>query len=50
MSLVFIFIMCFTNFYLFLSFLIYSQEKVDKKSQHKVIQCLKAFMNNKVMP
>uniref|UniRef100_A0A8C1PC54 Diaphanous-related formin 3 n=1 Tax=Cyprinus carpio TaxID=7962 RepID=A0A8C1PC54_CYPCA len=23
------------------------QEKVDKKSQHKVIQCLKAFMNNK---
>ncbi|KAI4896390.1 hypothetical protein NFI96_019950 [Prochilodus magdalenae] len=26
------------------------QEKVDKKSQHKVIQCLKAFMNNKVIP
>uniref|UniRef100_A0A8C2JD92 Diaphanous-related formin 3 n=1 Tax=Cyprinus carpio TaxID=7962 RepID=A0A8C2JD92_CYPCA len=25
------------------------QEKVDKKSQHKVIQCLKAFMNNKVI-
>uniref|UniRef100_A0A8B9KP07 Diaphanous-related formin 3 n=2 Tax=Astyanax mexicanus TaxID=7994 RepID=A0A8B9KP07_ASTMX len=23
------------------------QDKVDKKSQHKVIQCLKAFMNNK---
>ncbi|XP_058886258.1 protein diaphanous homolog 3-like isoform X2 [Acipenser ruthenus] len=23
------------------------QEKIDKKSQHKVIQCLKAFMNNK---
>uniref|UniRef100_A0A8C1VZ19 Diaphanous-related formin 3 n=1 Tax=Cyprinus carpio TaxID=7962 RepID=A0A8C1VZ19_CYPCA len=23
------------------------QEMVDKKSQHKVIQCLKAFMNNK---
>uniref|UniRef100_A0A672KDZ2 Protein diaphanous homolog 3-like n=1 Tax=Sinocyclocheilus grahami TaxID=75366 RepID=A0A672KDZ2_SINGR len=23
------------------------QENVDKKSQHKVIQCLKAFMNNK---
>ncbi|KAF4083396.1 hypothetical protein AMELA_G00140710 [Ameiurus melas] len=23
------------------------QEKVDKRSQHKVIQCLKAFMNNK---
>lgn len=23
------------------------QEKVDKKSQHKVIQCLRAFMNNK---
>ncbi|XP_067287567.1 protein diaphanous homolog 3 [Pseudorasbora parva] len=23
------------------------QEKVDKKCQHKVIQCLKAFMNNK---
>ncbi|MGH0149742.1 UNVERIFIED_CONTAM: hypothetical protein FKN15_015958 [Acipenser sinensis] len=26
-----------------------SQEKIDKKSQHKVIQCLKAFMNNKVL-
>lgn len=25
-----------------------SQEKVDRKSQHKVIQCLRAFMNNKV--
>ncbi|KAI7794845.1 putative protein diaphanous-like protein 3 [Triplophysa rosa] len=24
-----------------------SQEKLDKKNQHKVIQCLKAFMNNK---
>uniref|UniRef100_A0A3P8R0U3 Diaphanous-related formin 3 n=1 Tax=Astatotilapia calliptera TaxID=8154 RepID=A0A3P8R0U3_ASTCA len=24
-----------------------SQEKIDKKNQHKVIQCLKAFMNNK---
>uniref|UniRef100_A0A3Q3BTM6 Diaphanous-related formin 3 n=1 Tax=Haplochromis burtoni TaxID=8153 RepID=A0A3Q3BTM6_HAPBU len=23
------------------------QEKIDKKNQHKVIQCLKAFMNNK---
>ncbi|XP_041936470.1 protein diaphanous homolog 3-like isoform X1 [Alosa sapidissima] len=23
------------------------QEKVDRKSQHKVIQCLRAFMNNK---
>ncbi|XP_066562772.1 protein diaphanous homolog 3 isoform X1 [Amia ocellicauda] len=23
------------------------QEKIDKRSQHKVIQCLKAFMNNK---
>ncbi|CAB1439877.1 unnamed protein product [Pleuronectes platessa] len=23
------------------------QEKLDKKNQHKVIQCLKAFMNNK---
>ncbi|KAM9461087.1 protein diaphanous homolog 3 [Clarias gariepinus] len=23
------------------------QDKVDKRSQHKVIQCLKAFMNNK---
>ncbi|KAL1021704.1 hypothetical protein UPYG_G00016860 [Umbra pygmaea] len=23
------------------------QERLDKKSQHKVIQCLKAFMNNK---
>ncbi|XP_069035097.1 protein diaphanous homolog 3 isoform X5 [Lepisosteus oculatus] len=23
------------------------QEKIDKKCQHKVIQCLKAFMNNK---
>ncbi|MFT7818003.1 protein diaphanous homolog 3 [Arapaima gigas] len=23
------------------------QERIDKKSQHKVIQCLKAFMNNK---
>uniref|UniRef100_A0A4W3H278 Diaphanous-related formin 3 n=1 Tax=Callorhinchus milii TaxID=7868 RepID=A0A4W3H278_CALMI len=23
------------------------QEKIDKKSQHKVIQCLRAFMNNK---
>uniref|UniRef100_A0A8C9TFH0 Diaphanous-related formin 3 n=1 Tax=Scleropages formosus TaxID=113540 RepID=A0A8C9TFH0_SCLFO len=23
------------------------QEKIDRKSQHKVIQCLKAFMNNK---
>uniref|UniRef100_A0A8C1J1E5 Diaphanous-related formin 3 n=1 Tax=Cyprinus carpio TaxID=7962 RepID=A0A8C1J1E5_CYPCA len=26
---------------------IYFLEMVDKKSQHKVIQCLKAFMNNK---
>ncbi|XP_071187020.1 protein diaphanous homolog 3 [Salvelinus alpinus] len=25
------------------------QDKPDKKSQHKVIQCLRAFMNNKVM-
>uniref|UniRef100_A0A3Q3BTC6 Diaphanous-related formin 3 n=1 Tax=Haplochromis burtoni TaxID=8153 RepID=A0A3Q3BTC6_HAPBU len=25
------------------------QEKIDKKNQHKVIQCLKAFMNNKVL-
>lgn len=24
------------------------QEKIDKKNQHKVVQCLKAFMNNKV--
>uniref|UniRef100_A0A8C9TQK5 Diaphanous-related formin 3 n=1 Tax=Scleropages formosus TaxID=113540 RepID=A0A8C9TQK5_SCLFO len=24
-----------------------NQEKIDRKSQHKVIQCLKAFMNNK---
>uniref|UniRef100_A0A672MPT0 Protein diaphanous homolog 3-like n=1 Tax=Sinocyclocheilus grahami TaxID=75366 RepID=A0A672MPT0_SINGR len=31
----------------FFSFFSPSQEKVDKKSQHKVIQCLKAFMNNK---
>ncbi|XP_008273742.1 protein diaphanous homolog 3 [Stegastes partitus] len=23
------------------------QEKIDKKNQHKVVQCLKAFMNNK---
>ncbi|KAM3877205.1 protein diaphanous homolog 3-like [Diretmus argenteus] len=23
------------------------QEKIDRKSQHKVVQCLKAFMNNK---
>lgn len=25
------------------------QEKMDKKAQHKIIQCLKAFMNNKVI-
>uniref|UniRef100_A0A3B4TKC7 Diaphanous-related formin 3 n=1 Tax=Seriola dumerili TaxID=41447 RepID=A0A3B4TKC7_SERDU len=25
------------------------QEKIDKRNQHKVVQCLKAFMNNKVM-
>lgn len=25
------------------------QEKFDKKAQHKIIQCLKAFMNNKVI-
>lgn len=25
------------------------QEKIDKKTQHKIIQCLKAFMNNKVI-
>lgn len=24
------------------------QENIDKKNQHKLIQCLKAFMNNKV--
>ncbi|MEQ2310017.1 hypothetical protein AMECASPLE_004434, partial [Ameca splendens] len=23
------------------------QEKIDKKNQHKIVQCLKAFMNNK---
>uniref|UniRef100_A0A8C1J181 Diaphanous-related formin 3 n=1 Tax=Cyprinus carpio TaxID=7962 RepID=A0A8C1J181_CYPCA len=32
---------------LFIYFLGLHQEMVDKKSQHKVIQCLKAFMNNK---
>uniref|UniRef100_A0A4W4FFL3 GBD/FH3 domain-containing protein n=1 Tax=Electrophorus electricus TaxID=8005 RepID=A0A4W4FFL3_ELEEL len=26
------------------------QEKVDKKNQYKVIQCLRAFMNNKIIP
>ncbi|CAF93594.1 unnamed protein product, partial [Tetraodon nigroviridis] len=25
------------------------QEKIDKKTQHKIVQCLKAFMNNKVL-
>lgn len=30
------------------SFSLSRQESIDKKNQHKLIQCLKAFMNNKV--
>lgn len=29
-------------------FLLFRQENIDKKNQYKLIQCLKAFMNNKV--
>lgn len=31
-----------------LFFLSFRQEPIDKRNQHKLIQCLKAFMNNKV--
>lgn len=33
---------------LLLCFLFFRQENIDKRNQHKLIQCLKAFMNNKV--
>lgn len=36
-----IFLMWFSSF-------LSRQESIDKKNQHKLIQCLKAFMNNKV--
>lgn len=36
------------SFSLLTDFLFLRQENIDKKNQHKLIQCLKAFMNNKV--
>uniref|UniRef100_A0A8C1PF99 Diaphanous-related formin 3 n=1 Tax=Cyprinus carpio TaxID=7962 RepID=A0A8C1PF99_CYPCA len=42
---IYIFFDCLEHYILYMMLVI--QEKVDKKSQHKVIQCLKAFMNNK---
>lgn len=35
------------DYYVLLCF-VCRQEKIDKKNQHKVVQCLKAIMNNKV--
>uniref|UniRef100_A0A8C1UVC3 Diaphanous-related formin 2 n=1 Tax=Cyprinus carpio TaxID=7962 RepID=A0A8C1UVC3_CYPCA len=35
------------SFSLLTDFLFLRQENIDKKNQHKLIQCLKAFMNNK---
>lgn len=36
------------NNIMYFYFLLFRQENIDKKNQHKLIQCLKAFMNNKV--
>lgn len=36
------------HFQLCLFFFVFRQENIDKRNQHKLIQCLKAFMNNKV--